>query len=62
MKDNSLNKIKNASQMPVTDKLALINLAINVVKKLRDIGKTDNEIVSILKDYNFSDQLIEQIT
>lgn len=51
----------NENEITTTDKQALINLAIGVIEMLWDIGKSEEEIVCILKGYGLSDLMIEQI-
>lgn len=51
----------NKTDFPLSDKQALINMAVYFINELRQKGKSDNEIETVLKNYNFSDMFIEQI-
>lgn len=51
----------NKTDFPLSDKQALINMAVYFIHELRQKGKSDDEIETVLKNYNFSDMFIEQI-
>lgn len=51
----------NKTDFPLSDKQALINMAVYFMNELRQKGKSDDEIETVLKNYNFSDMFIEQI-
>lgn len=51
----------NKTDFPLSDKQALINMAVYFINELRQKGKSDVEIETVLKNYNFSDMFIEQI-
>lgn len=51
----------NKTDFPLSDKQALINMAVYFINELRQKGKSDDEIETVLKNYNFSDMFIEQI-
>lgn len=50
----------NKTDFPLSDKQALINMAVYFINELRQKGKSDNEIETVLKNYNFSDMFIER--
>lgn len=51
----------NKTDFPLSDKQALINMAVYFIHELRQKGKSDVEIETVLRNYNFSDMFIEQI-
>lgn len=51
----------NKTDFPLSDKQALINMAVYFINELRQKGKSDDEIETVLKNYNFSEMFIEQI-
>lgn len=51
----------NKTDIPLSDKQALINMAVYSINELRQKGKSDDEIETVLRNYNFSDMFIEQI-
>lgn len=51
----------NKTDFPLSDKQAMINMAVYFINELRQKGKSDVEIETVLRNYNFSEMFIEQI-